>query len=610
MSERNNIDRLFQEKFKDFEVTPSDKVWENIQSKMNTKEKKTNLLPFWLRLCSFAAVFLIGFSVATTFIAGPFGLKNPFVNTKENASDTEKTTISGNATEQNNIVTTDSFTNTNKKNNAVVVNESENAISNSKDSGSTDKNSFSSSEKHHNDVVVSTTGGTMKSVSTKVAQRKNSLQKTSVINQTENTLTLPTSNERNVATLSEKENTALNPNAPKEGNKTISQINNPSKIISDKNAVSVVSKSEEVISGNHPIITDDENQIAQDLKENNSDAEYDSNFNKSKVAYESGNKYVPSAGKKENNIVLNSSDTSKVITEKSTSSPVSNKNNASNNATTNTGKALSVVTDSLAEEPKEVAEKAKEEKTAEEKDSKEKNEKKSKWIVSSAFSPVYMNLNGTGSTLDSKFAENSKSYQTSMSYGVGLQYALNNKWTVRTGINALNFEYSTNNITYYYASNGAGLENVNENGTGSGIVVENPNPKGIAYGDDGMITTRYKGNINHSINYIEVPVELSYKILNKKFGINVIGGISSIFLNDNRVSLVSSESNLNIGEANNLNKLHFSTNVGLGLRYNFMKAFQANLEPMFKYQINTYNGDAGNFKPYFIGVYSGISFSF
>jgi hypothetical protein len=317
--------------------------------------------------------------------------------------------------------------------------------------------------------------------------------------------------------------------------------------------------------------------------------------------------------KKENKSVLNVSETEKAIAETNNPATVAGKNKLSENKAAGNksiNNALSVVTDSLAQKKKEVAEKPEEKKAAEEKDSKEKKETRSKWVVSSTFSPVYMNLNGSGSALDSKFAENSKSYQTSMSYGVGVKYAINNKWSVRTGVNALNFEYNTNDIIYYYSNNGAGLEHVNENGTGAGIVIENQNPKGIAYNDDGMVTTRYKGNINHRINYIEVPMELSYKILNKKFGIDVIGGVSSMFLNDNRVSLVSSESNLNVGEANNLNKLHFSTNVGLGLRYNFMKTFQANIEPMFKYQINTYNGDAGNFKPYFMGVYSGISFSF
>lgn len=609
MSEKNNIDRLFQEKFKDFEVMPSDKVWENIQSKMNTKEKKTSFLPFWLRFCSFAAVFLIGFSVATTFIAAPFGLKNPFIDSKERNSNTEKTTVSGNTTKKNNMITPDSFGKTNSENNMVVTTKSENTISNSKQyspnsNNGSEKTFVPTSKENHNTIISAPKTDNTIITSNKVKSGKNKQHPSTVINQNDYALTLRFSKENKVAVISKKEKSAPNPTVVKENNEPISKSKNQFEIVSP------VSKSDDVISANHDVVSDEEIQVAEDFKNSYSETEFDYNLTGSKVAYESGNKHVPSTNKKENKSTIVTPDTSKAIADKNTSpSSIANKNKASENKT-NPVKALSVVADSLADKEKEVAEKTEEKKTAEEKDSKEKKEKKSNWIVSSSFSPVYMNLNGTGSTLDSKFAENSKSYQTSMSYGVGLQYALNNKWTVRTGINALNFEYNTNNIVYYYSSNNTGLENVNENGTGIGIVIENPNAKDIAYNGGDVVTTRYKANINHRINYIEVPLELSYKIVNKKFGVDVIGGVSSIFLNDNRVSLISAESNLNIGEANNLNKLHFSTNLGLGLRYNFMKNLQANMEPMFKYQINTYNGNAGNFKPYFIGVYSGISFSF
>ena len=104
---------------------------------------------------------------------------------------------------------------------------------------------------------------------------------------------------------------------------------------------------------------------------------------------------------------------------------------------------------------------------------------------------------------------------------------------------------------------------------------------------------------------------MSYALLNKKFGIEVIGGVSTLFLNENRVSAVSSNGySANIGSAQNLNDVHFSTNVGLGFTYRFLKSFQASFEPMFKYQVNAYSRDAGNFRPYFIGLYSGVSFSF
>lgn len=607
MSEKNNIDRLFQEKFKDFEVTPSDKVWENIQFKMNTQEKKTNLLPFWLRLCSFAAVFLIGFSVATTFIAGPFGFKNPF-NSKESAVE--------NDSKQNTIVVTDSFENSHKENNtnAVVATENGKSISNfnttSPNSNSSDeKNTLSTSKGSRsiigtsNTVTPSTPSENSTSATVKSTLQNNKTRHTAQGMRKENSVTSQVSKEKNNLAVSEKNTVTVNANLSKDSDKGVTSFISTSETTSSNNA------SSKIISDKSLNTAEETDATNENSKFKNSDADFEDNTNNSKVAYESGNKYIPS--KKEIKTISNSSDIVKTTAENNNAIAITDKDKLKNNtAKSAVNNAVAVVTDSLAENQKEVAEKTEEKKVEEEKDSKDKKENKSKWIVSTTFSPVYMNLNGSGSALDTKFAENSKSYQTSMSYGVGLKYALNNKWTVRTGVNALNFEYNTNDITYYNSTNGAGLEHVNENGAGTGMVIENPNPKGIAYDDQGIVTTRYKGNINQRINYIEVPLELSYKILNKKFGIDVIGGVSSLFLNDNRVSLVSSESSTNIGEANNLNKLHFSTNVGLGLRYNFMKTFQANLEPMFKYQINTYNGDAGNFKPYFIGVYSGISFSF
>ena len=602
MSEKNNIDRLFQEKFKDFEVTPSDKVWENIQFKMNTKEKKTNLLPFWLRLCSFAAVFLIGFSVATTFIAGPFGFKNPF-NSKESTTDSDS--------KQKSSIVTDSFEN--KNTNAIVKTENEKDISKFNDSNSigssrSDESTSSSLEDSRSNTIMSGTTAddhNLESATGKSSSRNNAMYTTAHRNRKENPVVLNNAKERNTIIVSEKNNVTANTNLSKEDKKGTTPVIVSSEITPSNNASAEIT-SDKIRNTAAEINTADEN-----LKIKNSDTEFDYNAtNNSKVAYESGNKHIPN--KKSINFVTDSSDSAKTIAENNNTAAINNKDKSKDSITKSSGnKAVSVAVDSLTQNQKEIAEKTEEKKTEEEKVVKERNEKKSKWIVSSSFSPVYLNLNGTGSALDSKFADNAKSYQTSMSYGVGLQYALNNKWTVRTGVNALNLEYSTNNIIFYYSNNGgAGLENVNENGTGIGIVIENPNVKDIAYNGDDVVTTRYKANINHRINYIEVPLELSYKIINKKFGVDVIGGVSSIFLNDNRVSLISAVSNLNIGEANNLNKLHFSTNLGIGLRYNFMKNLQVNMEPMLKYQINTYNGDAGNFKPYFIGVYSGISFSF
>ena len=63
MKENKNIERLFQEKFKDFEVTPPDFVWENIQSKLHPEEKKRRIVPLWFKVGSIAASLTLLFSL-------------------------------------------------------------------------------------------------------------------------------------------------------------------------------------------------------------------------------------------------------------------------------------------------------------------------------------------------------------------------------------------------------------------------------------------------------------------------------------------------------------------------------------------------------------------
>ena len=118
------------------------------------------------------------------------------------------------------------------------------------------------------------------------------------------------------------------------------------------------------------------------------------------------------------------------------------------------------------------------------------------------------------------------------------------------------------------------------------------------------------GAIKQKMGYYKIPLEVSYAILDKKFGVNLIGGFSTLFLSQNKIALVSSETNVNLGEANNLNPIHFSTNIGLGFKYNMLKSFQITIEPMVKYQLNTFSNNSGGFTPLFVGLYSGVGYSF
>ena len=58
MKPNKNIDRLFQEKLRDFEEMPPDIVWENIEAQLDGK-KKRRIIPIWWRYAGVAVILLL-----------------------------------------------------------------------------------------------------------------------------------------------------------------------------------------------------------------------------------------------------------------------------------------------------------------------------------------------------------------------------------------------------------------------------------------------------------------------------------------------------------------------------------------------------------------------
>ncbi len=251
----------------------------------------------------------------------------------------------------------------------------------------------------------------------------------------------------------------------------------------------------------------------------------------------------------------------------------------------------------------------------------ENSEIENKWEVSPNFAPVYYNTLGDGSSIDPQFSNNSKSGDINYSYGVKVSYAINDKLSVRTGFNKVDLSYSTNNIEFAVASSFEdGLQAVNYKNKDIIVAVGprgslTPPPAGTpTMTEDGIqIVPRNgitSGSMKQELDYFEIPLELKYNLTNNRLGVNLIGGLSTLLLNNNQVSVLSNGFQSEIGSANNLNDLSFSTNIGLGLDYKLSNSFVFNLEPMFKYQLNTYSDNAIDFKPYYLGVYSGFSYKF
>lgn len=242
-----------------------------------------------------------------------------------------------------------------------------------------------------------------------------------------------------------------------------------------------------------------------------------------------------------------------------------------------------------------------------------------KWSAGPSVAPVYFNAIGEGSSVHSIFVPNSKSGNVNMSYGLSVGYEINPKLKIRSGLHRVDFGYDTNEISFSsspVATTNGQIDNIDYRLTARNLVVSSkPGGSALAEAPTNSLDVNAQnpernGFMTQQLGYLEIPVELNYALINKKFGLNLIGGVSSLFLMDNSVALTSGDLTTEMGEANNLNSLNFSANFGLGVNYKFSQNIQLNLEPVFKYQLNTFSETAGSFNPYAVGVYSGLIFRF
>lgn len=578
MNEKKNIDRLFQEKFKDFEVAPPEFVWDNIQEALQEK-KKRRVIPIWIRLSGVAAILVVGGLFVTPYFNGPDNINtNPVVidNPIATPADALKTSPSGTTT----TVPDNNTSGANSSTNGTTATGNNNGINTAVASGEEKSNN---SVTNTNDV-------------TNGAGIKNNAANT-VFN-----------NKNNAVANSNNNRTATGKNSGKKTKRN--------SILTQTDAVAATGKKQGTIGNNH---SGTNAPVNADIKGNSTEGVAVTNKNSS-----TNNQTVaPANGQNEQTKQATSINNEGIATNISSTGTT---NNTTDDATQKTGNTIidknipeteaiaQTAVDTAAVAPENELEKLLREQLEGKKDEDKalaEKDNKGKWNIKPQVAPIFYNSLTSGSPIDESFASNGKSYDNDLSIGIGLNYAINDRITIRSGINTVNLNYSTNDIAYY-ASLNQQTTNIAESRSAANIVVQNPGDVvPVTFVIDGQPAQTANGSMLQKTGYIEVPLEMSYSLLNRKFGINLIGGVSTLFLNQNNVSVVSSEGlSTTVGEAENLNNVHFSTNLGVGFKYRFWDAFEANFEPMFKYQVNTFSRDAGNFKPYFIGLYSGVSFSF
>ena len=97
--------------------------------------------------------------------------------------------------------------------------------------------------------------------------------------------------------------------------------------------------------------------------------------------------------------------------------------------------------------------------------------------------------------------------------------------------------------------------------------------------------------------------------MDKKFGLHLSGGLSTNLMIGNRVYNKNTRETL--GETSGIRSTNFSTSFSLGMEYQLSPKFSLSMEPALKYYLNSINTDSHfNYKPYSIGLISGIRYKF
>lgn len=243
-----------------------------------------------------------------------------------------------------------------------------------------------------------------------------------------------------------------------------------------------------------------------------------------------------------------------------------------------------------------------------------KKGKTKKWSIQPQLTTFSYSSNG--SSINSNFKNNPQNTETDLSYGMRIAYQATPKISVRTGINNANINITTSNIgietslnnpiSNLFTNNDVSVINLNPNNDTNELSSPVTND-GLDNNDD--LNSITSGQISQQIQYFEIPLELTYKALDKKIGIDVIGGFSTFILSKNKTTFESINTNTSLGETSSINDTSFSSNIGFSVNYLLIKNLKFSIEPMLKFQFNSFDNNTNN-QPYFIGLSSGLKWNF
>ncbi len=252
-----------------------------------------------------------------------------------------------------------------------------------------------------------------------------------------------------------------------------------------------------------------------------------------------------------------------------------------------------------------------------------------KWSVTAMASPTY--YTGFGSANDDFTKELMASEQAHISYsgGVALSYKLGEKLSIQSGIYYSSVGQVVGGISSYGGFRNYDYTKGDHNFrvlTSTGTIYTDNVDVFLLDATGNRVLTRYTNDVfdpikselqyinsslHQNFSYLELPVILRYKLVDRVIDLNLIGGLSYNLLVYNSVYTTYDGSKYVVGGTEGLNPMIFSSSLGMGMEYNLSDKLSLNLEPTFRYYLKPFSEMSGiNNHPYSFGIFSGLSYKF
>jgi hypothetical protein len=137
------------------------------------------------------------------------------------------------------------------------------------------------------------------------------------------------------------------------------------------------------------------------------------------------------------------------------------------------------------------------------------------------------------------------------------------------------------------------------------------NPETQVMNNSANIVSPTKCRLIEQLDYLEIPIVLRYRIIDRKLNVYVLGGMSANVLIDNNVFVDNGGDLVKGGTILMARPVNYSSTLGLGIGYQITQSLSIGLEPLFKYYLQPYttNSQIGS-NPYAFGVFTGVIYRF